>query len=148
MKRVIFDVYGTPEPQGSLSHIPGNGRGPCRIVHPRKLTYWRQIVTATAIEQYQGDPLFGPVALVLDFRFARPMSHYRTGAKAGELKTSAPTEHTGTPDLDKLVRAIGDGLDEAGVYVDDRVVSSITASKRFVELPGEKPGVTITITAP
>ncbi|HFG8772694.1 RusA family crossover junction endodeoxyribonuclease [Corynebacterium striatum] len=50
--------------------------------------------------------------------------------------------HTATPDLDKLIRAIGDALTMAGILHDDSRIAAITATKRRAR-HGEPPGAHI-----
>jgi crossover junction endodeoxyribonuclease RusA len=72
--------------------------------------------------------LTGPCRLVVVFYFPRPKSHY--GARG--LKPSAPGWVTRTPDLDKLVRAVGDSL--TGVCVrDDSLIVELVAMKRYAD---------------
>ncbi len=59
------------------------------------------------------------------FTFARPKSHYRSGKNAHLLRDdapSAPANHSG-PDLSKLARSTEDALTDAGVWVDDGLVT-------------------------
>jgi hypothetical protein len=47
-------------------------------------------------------------------------------------------------DVDKLARAVVDGLVQGGALADDRHVTALTVGKRFAE-PGESPGVACTV---
>jgi crossover junction endodeoxyribonuclease RusA len=73
-------------------------------------------------------PIAGPVALTLTFEVARPKDHF---GKAGNLldnrKALRPTKK---PDLDKMLRSVGDAL--TGIcFRDDSQVVRITAVKRY-----------------
>jgi crossover junction endodeoxyribonuclease RusA len=83
-----------------------------------------------------GHPLLvGPVCLDLEFRFSRPKAHFGTGKNASRLKTTAPHRHASKPDVDKLVRAIGDAL--TGIAIrDDAQIASLSAEKVYSEFAG------------
>lgn len=71
-------------------------------------------------------PFSGPLRLEVAFHFPRPKS----GAnRQAYWKTS-------TPDLDNLVKGVGDVLQHAEVVEDDRFVVAINAWKIFSETPG------------
>ncbi len=106
-------VHGVPVPQGSKTRTQFGG---IREANPATRA-WRQAIALEARIQYTGDPLPGPFRLDVDFYFARPISHYRTGKHAGELKDTAPAFHATRPDREKLARAVGDSL--TGVVVRD-----------------------------
>lgn len=132
MAAIAFTVDGLPIPQGSktVGHTTG-GTSFVREGNRAALMPWRSAISTRAREAMEGRaPFAGPVRLDVDFAFPRPKSHYRTGKRAGELKLSAPTWSTPRPDLDKLLRALGDAL--TGVVVrDDAQVVSVEASKRY-----------------
>jgi Holliday junction resolvase RusA-like endonuclease len=120
-----------------------------------------------------GDPLRGPLVLGVEFLFARPRAtnghgaHWRAcpsckgrdwraraitcagcGGSARILRDEAPAYVTGTPDLDKLIRAVQDSLKTAGVYKDDSQVVGYAGfprtCKRYAN-PGEQPGARIRV---
>jgi crossover junction endodeoxyribonuclease RusA len=108
---VRFFVPGNPVPQGSKRYV---GKG-IMVESSKELGPWRQAIAfeATKARTENGGlrPGFvGPVRLSLVFWFHRPKGHYGTGRNAGVLKTSAPDWHSSSPDVDKLVRAVGDAL--------------------------------------
>jgi Holliday junction resolvase RusA-like endonuclease len=71
------------------------------------------------------------IALEVEFRFARPPSHF---TKTGRLRKGAPLA-PGRPDLDKLLRGLLDGL--TGVlFRDDAQVTELEAAKCYAEAPG------------
>src|SRR5262245_1503336 len=126
---VAFTVPGIPAPQGSKTVMP-NG-------HPlesnrERLLIWRNLVTAKAAEAMQGRPaLIGPISLSVVFTLPRPRSHFGTGKRARMLKPSAPVYCEGRPDLDKLLRALGDSLKAGGAIADDARLVEIQASKHY-----------------
>ena len=87
---------------------------------------WRSDVTETVLRLMERlevwQTLSVPVVAAVEFRFKGDPSK--------------------PPDLDKLVRAIGDALTDAGVWTDDALVVGWHATKRAT-LPGETEGVTI-----
>jgi Holliday junction resolvase RusA-like endonuclease len=48
-----------------------------------------------------------------------------------------------SPDLDKLIRAVGDSLTDSGVVIDDSRIVRISARKLYAE--GIQPGATIQV---
>lgn len=110
---VAFTVAGVPAPQGSKTRTKWGMREDNPATKP-----WRSAVAWEARAVYGNrEPLTGPLELRAVFYFPRPKSHYGTGKNAAVLKPSAPLFHTGKPDGDKLMRAIGDAI--TGVLVRD-----------------------------
>lgn len=132
-RRLEIDVPGIPKPQGSKRHV---GRG-ILIESCRELKPWREAITAEALKAaaVRAD---GPVVVRLEFRFDRPKGHY---GKRG-VKDSAPATKTTKPDIDKLARAVLDGLWPC--WQDDSQVVSLLATKVWCD-DGELPGVGITV---
>lgn len=133
---VTLNVPGIPIPQGSKNIFNG------RLVetNANKLRIWRRTIAAAATNHHQGEPLDCPLHLTVEFRFPRPKHHFGTGKNSLTLKEKAPTYYTAKPDLDKLIRAVGDALTQAGVIRDDSRITRITASKIY-----GVPGATITL---
>ena len=133
---VEFRVFGLPAPQGSKA-FKGmkNGRG-IMVENSTRVRPWRQDVMAATDRAYKGEVITSPVHLEIDFFFARPKSHYRTGKYSDLLKDDAPiyafTHNLG--DLDKLLRSTIDALSfvTGGCVIrDDCLVVSISASKQY-----------------
>ena len=97
---------GAPAPQGSKRHV-GGGR---LVESSRAVGPWREAVRAETQRAASGHSLRGAVGVRLSFILPRPRSHYRTGRNAHLLRDSAPVWPASRPDLDKLVRAVLDGL--------------------------------------
>lgn len=117
-------VMGLPQQQGSKNPWGGEAN--------KKLAPWRGHVTQTVGEEWEAagrSLLLGPVELHVTFAFPRPKAHYRAN---GELKANAPHYKTSAPDLDKLVRAIGDAL-TARVFRDDAQVAVWRVEKVYDE---------------
>ena len=117
-----FFVKGKPVSQGSLKFIKGHAIH----VKGRELALWRGTIAAMARSTNITKIQVG-VDMDLVFIFNKP-------------KTVKRNEPYVRPDLDKLVRAVLDGL--TGVaYEDDQQVVRLTAQKAY----GETEGVHITI---
>jgi crossover junction endodeoxyribonuclease RusA len=141
-----FRVDGIPAPQGSKRYL-GNGG---MVESSKRVAPWRADVRQAAdlalenIRFDNTDYWDVPLSVSLGFNFPRPGRHYRTGRNADQLRDQAPHEHTGKPDLDKLVRAVLDALTGV-VWADDAHVVDIHAVKGWAD--GQHPGVQITISA-
>ena len=100
-----------------------------------KLQVYRGVIRDKAIEAMGGEaPTTGPVDVTVGFHFPRPKSHYGTGKNAGHVKDSAPDHHITRPDIDKLLRALLDGMTGV-VFKDDSQVAEIVARKYYGETP-------------
>jgi crossover junction endodeoxyribonuclease RusA len=131
-------VYGTPGPQGSKRHV-GHGR---LVESSKKVGPWREAVCSAAqVAGVAGLRLDGPLWVYVEFLFLRPRKHY---TKKG-LRPDAPGWVVTTPDLDKCLRSTLDGLVQAGVIVDDKLVASVRSHKRYAG-EGETPGAIVEIT--
>lgn len=121
---VAFFVAGIPIPQGSKTAYVVNGRAVLADANGKKLKPWRKEITRIARASWlDRAQLMGPVRLDVVFVFARPVS----------VKRRLPAV---APDLDKLVRAIGDGVTDAGVWKDDGQVIRLVAEKVYGAAPG------------
>jgi Holliday junction resolvase RusA-like endonuclease len=130
MAEVSFSVTGDPASQGS--HAIMNGR--IVQVNSKKHKAWRTAIVNEVIATLPPgwEPIDGPCELIVMFLMPKPPS----------VKRSAPSV---APDLDKLVRSVGDALAIAGVYTDDSRITRISARKLYAQ--GVEPGATITVKA-
>jgi crossover junction endodeoxyribonuclease RusA len=121
-------VNGIPAPQGSKNRGKNGGLyESSKAVGP-----WREAVRAET--QRAGNiPLAGPVEVEIQFYLPRPQGHYGTGRNAGLLRDGAPRRPSGIPDLDKLVRAVFDGLTAGGAWKDDGQVADLDAAKYYAD---------------
>lgn len=113
---IEFTIPGIPRPQGSKKHV-GNG---IMVESSKFVANWRSLVSLTARNAMHGlqvarKPLV--VSIGVEFVFDRPQSHY---SKSG-LRSIAATGHTSRPDVDKLLRALLDGMTSI-VFQDDSQV--------------------------
>lgn len=123
---VGFFVAGIPIPQGSKKGFSPRGSTRVTLVdsNKEKLKPWRSEITRIARASGLDRPqMLGPVRLDVVFVFERPVS----------VKRRLPAV---APDLDKLIRAIGDGITDAGVWKDDGQVIRIVAEKVYGDAPG------------
>lgn len=118
---ITFDVIGRPAPQGSKKSI-GNNRF---IESSKYLPAWRFAVKDAAEQAVTTEGwarVSGPVELEVMFYLDRPSSVSRT-------QRPQPTV---APDLDKLIRAVGDALTGV-VYDDDSQVIRVLAWKAYAD---------------
>jgi len=127
---VHIRVNGRPAPQGSKRHV-GNGR---MIEMSKAVGPWREAVRAET-QRSVSTPLSGPVAVTVLFYLNRPAAHYGTGRNRLHVKPSAPDRPVGRPDLDKLARAVLDGLTMGSAFADDAQVVTLHAEKRYISAP-------------
>jgi len=126
--KFTISVSGDPASQGSHAIMHG------RIVqvNSKKHKAWRTAIVSEAISALpEGwEPLDEPVELIVNFYMPKPAS----------VKRSLPSV---SPDLDKLIRSVGDALAIAGVYTDDSRIVRISARKLYAQ--GIEPGATIEV---
>ncbi len=129
MKRVEFFVHGLPESQGSARAFVHNGRAHITSANP-KLNDWRRLVADGA--QDHATLFVGPISMQLRFYLPKP--------KSIPKKVEWPAKR---PDLDKLIRAIGDAL--TGImWHDDSQICVIYALKLYADTE-HPPGVFVGI---
>lgn len=113
---LTIDVAGEPASQGSHSVI--NGR--IVQVNSAKHKRWRNAVVFAALDLIGEDwePIDDPVELSVIFYLPKP-------------KTAVRELPSVMPDLDKLIRAVGDSLTDSGIIRDDSRIVAIHAQKRY-----------------
>ena len=126
-----FEVYGKPEPQGSARGFVVDGRAVITSSNPN-LKDWRNLIAVAAREEMKGlPPIDGAVEVEAVFFLPRPKS----------VKRENPTVK---PDLDKLTRALLDGLTNV-IYRDDAQVVRAITSKRYVDANTPNPCAAVTV---
>lgn len=119
MRSLTFQVFGDPVPQGSKRAFVVKNRAVVVDDNKATLRSWRsQIVDAARAELNGEGPELGPVRITLMFFLRRPQ----------RPKAGVPIVK---PDVDKLARAVLDGMTDAGVFRDDSQVTTLTARKRY-----------------
>lgn len=120
-----FTILGLPAPQGSKTRMPNGAMVEGSSTSGRaKHKSWRAAVAETAADVW-GDrpPLDEALFLVVTFRFPMPASRSKAIRERGQCPKTA------MPDLDKLVRTLGDGLKAGGMVRDDARISTCWAKK-------------------
>lgn len=125
----LLDVFipGHPATQGSKRHV-GNGR---MIEMDKKLPAWRQAIKLVCGMKYRGDPIDYPVKVTVVFYLPRPKR------PRFELPATAV-------DCDKNERALGDGLEQAGVLKNDARIVHWDARQEYTT---GQPGAHVVVTA-
>jgi crossover junction endodeoxyribonuclease RusA len=113
--RVSIDIAGHPAPKGSRTHIGG---GRTKESSERCGPWVEQVAYAARANRPGGRPLEPPYEIELSFCMP----------EGQRPKYGWPTKDG---DLDKLVRAVLDGLVLGGLLVDDRHVTAISTRKSF-----------------
>jgi Holliday junction resolvase RusA-like endonuclease len=124
--RIDLDIVGDPASQGS--HAIMNGR--IVQVNSAKHKAWRKAIVEQTILPDNWQPIDEPCELIVNFYLPRPKT----------VKRGLPSV---PPDLDKLIRSVGDALVVAGVLVDDSRIVRISARKAYAN--GIEPGATIRV---
>jgi Holliday junction resolvase RusA-like endonuclease len=118
---LALTVEGAPVPQGSMVATRFGGM---RHERASALALWRaqiaQEVRRAAEDQGVLLPIEGPLYLSSDFTLARP--------KSAPRRRIWPTVK---PDLDKLLRALCDGLTQCGAWTDDAQVVRVASAKAY-----------------
>jgi crossover junction endodeoxyribonuclease RusA len=128
---VRFEVYGIPAPQGSHKGFVGKSGNVIVTDSNAGVRPWREAVLHAAIRYIQEtghQMILEPVSLEVTFFMPRPKSKPKT------IDVLPAT----MPDLDKLMRAIGDSLTDAGIWKDDGQVCDSWARKRYAITPDLK----------
>jgi crossover junction endodeoxyribonuclease RusA len=133
-----FTVLGIAQPQGSTrAFMPKGAEFPVVTHDNPRLHQWRDLVAtevSRTMQRQQLPLMLGPIALRVVFWLPRPASLPRR-----------VVNHLKAPDLDKLLRAIGDALNGV-VYRDDAQIVELLGRKAYAPL-GAPPAAVITVGA-
>lgn len=127
-----FKVLGHPAPKGSKRLV-----GRVMLESSQHLPAWDMAVlqaATSAVREKQWECVDGPCSLYVEFYFSKP--------KAGRFNMPAVK-----PDLDKLIRAVGDSLTYARVIKDDSRFVVVFARKFYCDEEFPNPGAYISVTA-
>ena len=118
---IALTVFGRPAPQGSKT--------PMGFEANHRTRPWREAIRALCVDKLPPDweKLDGPLSIEMWFYFDRLKGH-----RSGDLPCTKSTY-----DVDKLSRAMNDGLTEGGVIVDDARVVDMYSHKRYCEIGTE-----------
>ena len=128
---IKFTVFGVPAQMGSKKAFVRGTRAILTDDNSVKRKQWANAVATEAATRMRGQKLMdGPVTVCVEFFFPRPKSHYGSGKNSQVLKASAPSLHSQSPDLDKLIRCLGDAMTGI-VYQDDRQIYAVEARRSW-----------------
>lgn len=127
MTGVQFWVDGVPVPQGSKRAFVVNGRAVLADVKSEQLKKWRRAVAENA-QALLAETFDCALEVRVEFVTVRPVS----------VKREYPLV---APDVDKLARAVLDGLTQSGLIKDDARVVRLVAEKRYGSQPGARVSV-------
>ena len=117
-------VYGPPQPKGSMSAFPimrANGRQGVRVTHSVKSKHWERHIRNACTSNPLNPPWHDvPVQLNITFHLPRPrtVNRWLPWVK---------------PDLDKLVRAVCDGL-QGKYYKEDSQICRMVLDKVYANV--------------
>jgi Holliday junction resolvase RusA-like endonuclease len=136
---IKFEVLGIPVPQGSKEGFYNPKLKRVMMVESNKKTQpWRDSVAAAAAQAYPVEhfPVIrSAVDVTLFFFFPFRAQDLK---KDGTPRARGMVPKISKPDLDKLIRAVLDSITAAGVWIDDSIVTDLTAKKRYSRQPGVK----------
>jgi len=115
-------AYGIPQVQGNHRVSNAGAFAKVRDANPN-LPGWRLLVSTLARQEFNEPMWLGPVSLHVLFWLARP----KTAPKTRDVRPLT----RGGGDWDKLSRAIGDSLVDAGVMKDDSQIVEAHIVKRY-----------------
>ena len=124
MRTYSLTIKGTPEPKGRPRFMNGHA------VTPEKTRRYERMVRALWLSEHK-ECLFGDVAVRLEFYMPIPTSWSKRKqgqARAGAIRPAV------RPDIDNLVKAVLDGLNETA-YTDDKQIISLMAEKYYSDEP-------------
>jgi len=125
-EQLSFFVAGRPITQAGMREVEVNGFKRLITTGGEGLAPWRKKVTdvaTLAIAMQHWEKPLGPVVVSYRFLLAMPKS------RPAWQRTQGIAQSIVKPDLDKLARAVGDSLTDAGAYRDDSQVAEIHAAK-------------------
>jgi Holliday junction resolvase RusA-like endonuclease len=121
---LIFVVPGLPQGKGRARF--GNGRA----YTPAKTVAYEGLVAMAGHQAMNGRPLIeGPVYMLVNAFFPIPKSWSKAKREAALTGT---VWHTGKPDGDNILKAVGDALNEVA-FKDDSQVAFAKITKRYAE---------------
>jgi len=123
---IVFEVDGVPVGQGVLRRNRYGATYEATKGHGA----WRKAVIAAVQAEYEdSEPMMtGPIGVTVLFTFPHPKAH-RTGT--GRPSAAWRTYMRSKPDLDHLIRSIGDAIAIAGVIKDDSQIVHWDALKVY-----------------
>lgn len=123
---INFTVFGEPN---SLKRHRAFRRGKALVMVDASKTD-KQDFLAQAIKNKPKKPLDVPIILEVHAFFMRPKAHFN---KKG-LKNNAPHFCSKTPDIDNILKFVGDALNKV-FWTDDKLIVRAICSKRYDDVP-------------
>ena len=134
LTNIAFIVPG--EPQGKGRARVGRVGSHARLFTPPKTAAYENLVALAAQHAMgSGSPFSGPLAVEIEAVHTIPASWSK---KRQQEAIGKPCQSK--PDLDNIIKAIGDGANGI-VWVDDKQIVQITAAKRY----GARPEVRVRV---
>lgn len=131
MRSIFIRVLGKPEQKGSMkAFVPKGWNRPILTSDNKNLKSWEQRVATEAqavIIKEEGWNPESAMQVEIEFSMPKPKSHPKT----------VYVYHKKRPDIDKLIRAVLDGLTSV-IYLDDNQVVMVKAEKFYSSEPGVK----------
>lgn len=127
---ITLNVFGLPAPQGSKRIMRG------RLIEAsgEKLKKWRKEIARVCVESQNPELILAPVQVKVNFYLPRP-------ASVKQAKRPLPIV---PPDIDKLARAVLDGIGQSEtIWRDDSQVIRLQATKYYAD--ERQPGAEIEI---
>lgn len=131
MDPVSFTVPGPARGQGR-PRATIRGRHATVYKDAKSATYENLVKLAAEAAMNGRPPIVGPVRLLLNVRFAPPISASR---KAREAMLSGASRPAKKPDLTNITKAVEDGCNGVA-FADDAQIVSLCAAKIYSETPG------------
>ena len=138
-----FEIPGVPvaQPRHRVAVVGGHARqyeaGKEHAIHT-----FKALAKIKAREALPGNQcLVDPLRLSVQFVFARPKRLNRKSDPAWRLPM------VGKPDIDNLLKALLDGLNEV-LWADDRQVYQVTDSSKWYAAKDEAPRTIVMVTSP
>lgn len=126
---ISFTVPGEPQGKGRAR----TGRSG-RHYTPAKTVAYEGLIALAGAQAMNGKPPFsGPVSLAFTAGFSIPASASKSKRAAMLNGEILPTK---APDLDNIMKAIGDGLNKVAFNDDSQIVRLGIVQKIYVETPG------------
>ena len=128
-----YFIEGVPVQQGSKTAFVRGNRAVVTDQNAKKLKPWRaHVKEVTEAAAARHEQFVGALGVTLVFFMPR-------GATVKRARPSV------TPDIDKLTRAVLDGITDSGAWKDDALVVSLHASEWYAD--AQIPGVQVEIWA-
>lgn len=129
---IAFTVPGEPQGKGRPRATRINGM--VRLYTPSKTANYEGLIAMAAQQAMAGaGPLDGPVLLEVDMVHVMPASWSKKKRAAAGLPTCKP-------DMDNVIKAVGDGCNGV-VWQDDKQIAVILAQRAW----GERPEVRVRV---